>query len=318
MSTAVAPYEAASLDARIKYANTIAAAGQMIPKGLFDPVTGKPSPPKVLLVMETGSMLGLHPMAALQSINVVEGRATLSAQLMAALIRKAGNKIEIRKTGSIPTGDYSVTVIGTRTDTGESVEATWDIPRAIRAGLVDSYAPNSAGVWEVRARSKKTGDLKPWEAYAEVMPVWRGISEVSRFEFSDVTFGLYSTEELTDGGIPLAEPDPDPTEDWLSLIAGAATTEDLAAVGARLADKGEGTDRIRAAYRARAAVLATEANVVDAELVDDTQTPAEGETPIDVPSVAPSAGPDTTEADYEAAASAEFDAAVAAGEVSGD
>ncbi len=51
MSTAVVAYEAASLDARIKYANTIAAAGQMIPKGLFDPATGKPSPPKVLLVM---------------------------------------------------------------------------------------------------------------------------------------------------------------------------------------------------------------------------------------------------------------------------
>lgn len=307
MSTAVVAYEAASLDARIKYANTIAAAGQMIPRGLFDPATGKPSPPKVLLVMETGSMLGLHPMAALQSINVVEGRATLSAQLMAALIRKAGNKLEIRKSGSIPTGDYSVTVIGTITDTGETFDATWDIPRAIRAGLVDSYQPNTKGVWEVRARSEK-GAIKPWEAYAEVMPIWRAISEVSRFGFSDVTFGLYSTEEITDGGIPLAEPDPEPTEDWAKLIADAQTEEDLAAVGARLAEKGEGTDKIRAAYRARAAVLAAEANTEDADVVDGPETPVEGEDAAATVSPAPSAGTELTQEEYEAAEAARFDA----------
>ena len=123
-------------------------------------------------------------------------------------------------------------------------------------------------------------------------------------------------EEMTDGGIPLAEPDPEPTEDWLTLIAAADSEDALAAVAARLAEKGEGTDKIRAAYRARSAVLSTEANTVDAEVVEDTQTPVEGAPPSDSPTAAPSAGPDT-EADYEAAAAAEFDAAVAAGEVTG-
>jgi hypothetical protein len=316
MSAAVVAYESASLDARIKYANTIAAAGQMIPRGLFDPATGKPSPPKVLLVMETGSMLGLHPMAALQSINVVEGRATLSAQLMAALIRKAGNRIEIRKSGSIPTGDYSVTVVGTITETGETFESTWDIPRAIRAGLVDSYERDADGVYRVRARSEKNNP-KPWEAYAEVMPVWRGISEVARFGFSDVTFGLYSTEEMTDGGIPIAEPAPEPTEDWLALIKAADSEAALAEVGARLAEKGEGTDQIRAAYRARAAVLSAEANTVDAEVVSDAETPVEGEGADPSTShTSPSTGPtELTAEEFEAAERARYDAAVAAGEV---
>lgn len=304
MSTAVVAYEAASLDARIKYANTIAAAGQMIPRGLFDPATGKPSPPKVLLVMETGSMLGLHPMAALQSINVVEGRATLAAQLMAGLIRKAGHRLEIIKSGSIPGGDYAVTVIGTRADTGDVYTATWDIPRAIRAQLVDSYEPNQQGVYAVRARSDK-GKVLPWEAYAESMPKWRSISEVATEGFSDVTLGIRSHEEMTDGGIPMAEPDPEPTEDWLKLIADAETEEDLALVGARLADKGEGTDKIRAAYRARAAVLAAEANTEDADLVDGSETPAEGEDTSANVSPAPSAG--MSQEEYEAAASAQFD-----------
>jgi hypothetical protein len=317
-NTAVVAYESASLDARMKYANTIAAAGQMIPRGLFDNATGKPSPPKVLLVMETGAMLGLHPMAALQSINVVEGRATLSAQLIAALIRKAGNKLEIIRTGSVPTGDYSVTVIGTITDTGEKFDATWDIPRAIRAGLVDSYKPNAAGVWEVRARSDK-GNPKPWEAYAEVMPVWRAISEVSRLGFSDVTFGMYSTEELTDGGLPLAEPDPEPTEDWQSLIAAATTRAELDEIAARISAKEEGTDKIRTAWLARAGVLAREeANTEDADVVnDDTETPAEGEdaSPSASPTSSSAGIPEPTQEEYEAAEAARFDAEMAAGKV---
>ncbi|GLU91313.1 hypothetical protein [Agromyces sp. NBRC 114283] len=278
MSTAVVAYEAASLTERREYAQTLAAAGDLIPRGLWSPVQrpdgsmgpAAPSPGKVLLVIETGAMLGLHPAAALQSINVVEGRATLSAQLIAGLIRKAGNRLEIRKTGSIPTGDYSVTVVGTITQTGEEFESTWDIPRAIRAGLVDSYRQNADGVWEVRARSSQ-GKAKPWESYAEVMPVWRAISEVSRFGFSDVTFGLYSTEELTDGGpaLPVSEPDPEPSEDWAALIAAADTRDALEEIRERM--RPEATEKLKAAWFARAGVLARDANVVDAEVLDDPE-----------------------------------------------
>lgn len=320
MSTAVVAYESASLTDRMKYAQTLAAAGDLIPKGLWSQPTNvngslvpaAPSPGKVLLVMETGAMLGLHPMAAMQSIDVVEGRATLSAKLMSGLIRKAGHRLTITKTGSIPAGDYSVTVVGTRADTGEEFTSTWDMERAIRAGLVDSYRPGAGGKWEVRARTKN-GQPKPWEAYAEVMPVNRGISEVSREGFSDVLFGLYGTEEMTDGGFPIADPDPEPTEDWLSLIAGADSTAALEAIGARLAEKGEGTDKIRAAYRARSAVLAAESNIEDAEIVDE-ENPAEDVPPAPSPSTEPSAGP-APDDDYEAVAEAEYAAAVARGEV---
>lgn len=271
--TAVVAYETASLSDRIAYANTLAAAGQLIPKGLLDPATGKPSAPKILLVMETGSMLGLHPMAALQSIDVVEGRATLSAKLMKALITKAGHHVEIVKHGSIPGGDYSVTVNAVRADNGEKHTSTWDIARAIRAGSVDSYKQNAQGVWEVRARSK-SGQALPWEAYAEVMPMWRAISDVSREGFGDVLFGLYSTEEIRDG-FPVDEPAPEPTEDWAGLIAAAETREQLDEISERLRAAGEGTDKLRAAWLARAGFLAREAVTVDAEVVEDDEPAAE-------------------------------------------
>lgn len=312
MSTSVVAYESASLDARIKYANTIAAAGQMIPRGLFDPATGKPSPAKVLLVMETGSMLGLHPMAALQSINVVEGRATLAAQLMAGLIRQAGHRLEIVKSGTIPGGDYAVTVTGTRADTGDVYTSTWDMQRAIRAQLVDSYEANAQGVFVVRARSEK-GKVLPWEAYAESMPKWRSISEVALEGFSDVTLGMRSYEEMTDGGIPMSEPEPEPSEDWRTLFAAAKTRADLDAVAARLAEKGEGTDKLRAAFMARAGVLNREEQTVDAEVVEDETTgggeAVDGDHPeaTGVPATA-APGPEMTPEEFEAAEAARFDA----------
>jgi hypothetical protein len=336
MSTSVVAYEASSLNDRMKYAQTLAAAGDLIPRGLWNSasnangqlIPAAPSPGKVLLVMETGAMLGLMPAAALQSIDVVEGKATLSARLMGALIRKAGHKLEVVKSGSIPTGDYVVTVTGTRGDDGSVFTSTWDIHRAIRAGLVQSYQQNAAGTWEVRARSDK-GGIKPWEAYAETMPVWRAMSEVGREGFADVLFGLYSTEELTDGGIPIAEPDPEPSEDWATLFKNASTRAELDEIADRLAEKGEGTDKLRAAFLARAGVLSREANVVDADVVtDDAQTPAEGaaDAPADAVESGPESAPDApaapsagmTEEAYEAAEAARFDAAVDSGEVTRD
>ncbi len=277
MSTAVVAYEAASLTDRMKYAQTLAAAGDLIPKGLWSPATNvngalvpaAPSPGKVLLVMETGAMLGLAPAAALQSIDVVEGRATLSARLMGALIRKAGHRLDIAKTGTIPGGDYSVTVTGTRADDGSVFTSTWDIHRAIRAGLVQSYEPNARGVFEVRSRSQQ-GNAKPWEAYAELMPVWRAMSEVGREGFADVLFGLYATEEIRDG-VPLMDPEPEPTEDWAALIADATTREELDEIASRLAEKGEGTEKLRVAWAARAGVLSREENTEDADVIPDDE-----------------------------------------------
>ncbi|MEA9983682.1 hypothetical protein [Subtercola sp. RTI3] len=282
MSTAIVGYQASSLTDRVTYANALAQAGQLIPKGLFDPQTGKPSGPKILLVMETGSMLGLHPMAALQSINVVEGKATLSAQLMKSLITNAGHSVSIVKTGTIPGGDYSVTVNATRADNGETHTSTWDIDRGMRAGSVDSYLRNSVtGKFEVRARSSG-GKALPWEAYAEVMPVWRAISDVAREGFGDVLFGMYSTEEIRDG-IPLADEDEpkEASKDWTTLIAEATTTAELLVIRDDLRISNEGTDELRTSYLERSGAVsraeAEAANTVDAEVVTDADETAEAE-----------------------------------------
>lgn len=278
--TAVVAYESASLTERQQYATTLAAAGDLIPKGLWSSpqpdgkggmIPAAPSPGKVLLVIETGAMLGLHPAAALQSIDVVEGRASLSSQLMAALIRKAGHTLKIEKSGTVEGGDYAVTVTGHRGLVGDSHTATWTVERALRAGLVDSYKRNPQGVWEVRARSK-SGNPLPWEAYTETMLKWRAVAEVGREGFSDVTFGLYSTEEARDMGpmLPTADPEPESSEDWHALIADATTRAELDEIAERLKSEPDAIRaKIRAVWQARAGVLARQAETVDAEIVEE-------------------------------------------------
>ncbi|MBN9208175.1 MAG: recombinase RecT [Microbacterium ginsengisoli] len=139
----------------------------------------------------------------------------------------------------------------------------------------------------------------------------RAESHAFRRAFPMELAGLYTPEDFESDDVDTSNAPWEEREDWVALIASATTTADLAQVGARIAESGQGNDDIRAAYRARAAVLATEANTVDADVVDD-QTPAEGEDASPTPPASPSAG---TPDDYEAAASAEFDAAVARGEV---
>lgn len=194
----VTDYSRMSMSDRMKYANTLAGAADLIKRGLFDKATGKPSPAKIFLVLETGSMLGLHPMASLQGIDVIEGNATISPQLMTGLIRAAGHKLRIVKSGTIEGGDFQVTVTGIRSDDPDfPVTDTWTPHRAARAGLC-TYALNQAtGIWEIRARSAQKGEPLPWEKYPENLCVWRTTGNVGREGFNDVLMGVgYTPEEF--------------------------------------------------------------------------------------------------------------------------
>ena len=176
--------------------------------------------------------------------------------------------------------------------------------------------------WDEYAQTKRNGDLTAmWAQRGPGQLAKCAEALAMRKAFPQDLSGVYTDDELRPSAPEAAEP----SEDWGALINAADSEEALALVGERIAESGQGTDKIRAAYRARAAVLAAEANTEDAEVVEET--PAEGARPAEPESsvgsesaptehIVPSAG--MTEAEYEAAASAEFDAAVAAGEVPGE
>lgn len=163
------------------------------------------------------------------------------------------------------------------------------------------FGSNSKGNWEKRP--------------AHMLGI-RAESHALRRLFPMELAGLYTPEDFQDDVTDTSDAAavPAQSEDWAVLFAAAQTRAELDEIGARLADAGEGTDKLRAAFLARVGVLTREANTVDADIVEDPEAPSEGEDAYsDAPPASPSEG--LTEQDYEAATAAEFDAAMEAGEV---
>ena len=273
MSTDITPYVNESLEARMQYVKTLASGSSMIPTALHE--NGVPSPGKILVVTETGAMLGLHPMAALAGIHVIEGKAAISAGLMSALVRAAGFKLRVHTEGSVKVGDYQVTATLIRPDDPDNpFVATWSQERAARAGLLGK---------------------DNWKKYFEAMAKARAISEVCREGAEDVLKGIhYTPEELqvdvTDAGELVPVKDAPPAEDWLGLISRAETKAEITAIVRRVKQTDEAfVDEVQTAALTRMGMLNREAEaqsepnptptpvpvpepveeVVDGEVVDD-------------------------------------------------
>ena len=122
---------------------------------------------------ETGAALGLEPLQALASIAVINGRATLSSDLMAAVIRRAGHTLRI-----VENSPESVTATLIRADDKTfEFTVTWDKDKATKAGL-----------W---------GQRGPWSQYPTQMLRARAITEVARQGASEALMGMiYSPEDF--------------------------------------------------------------------------------------------------------------------------
>jgi hypothetical protein len=272
MSTEITTYVRATLAEKRDYVQTIAQAGELLPKGLWHNVRNpdtnlmeqRPSPGKVMLVVETGIMLGVHPMAALQGIDVIEGHPTIKPALMSALIRQAGHSLRIRQTGSVRGGDLAVTTTLIRNDDPDfPYEYTWTPQDAVDAGLLDSYQPNADGVWQPRARSKDNNP-KPWELYTARLCRWRSLSDAASAGAEDVLMGLhYTAEELgaevdAEGSAVEALPAaPVDTRAWADEIAEATTHGAVEAVLDEARASGALSDALRTAAMTRHGMLGT-------------------------------------------------------------
>lgn len=178
-------YARATLAEKREYVAAIAQAGDLLPQSLWTKnqmvngtmVPGQPSPGKVLLLAETGSMLGLHPMAALTGIHIIEGKPSLSANLLGGLVRNAGHRLRVSTTGSWDDGTFVARAVLIRSDDPDfEFVVEWTPARAKRAGL------HGKG---------------NWNKYPEAMAKARAISEVIREGAPDVTLGAsYTPEEL--------------------------------------------------------------------------------------------------------------------------
>lgn len=190
----VLPYAYMPMEDRIRYANTMAGARGLLPSGMKDAPPAEVAA-RLFLIFETGAMLGLHPMAALQGMDVIEGNVTISPQTFTALVRGAGHKLRIKESGTLAEGTFRVDVTLIRSDDpDEPVEASWSLEDSVQAGLVELVTGPRG--YTVKARSSK-GNALNHEKYPKDMTMWRALGRLARRGAADVTMGIgYFPEEL--------------------------------------------------------------------------------------------------------------------------
>jgi len=203
------------------------AASSLLP----DTLRGKPS--DVLVTVLYGQELGLAPMQAIQSIYVVKGRPTISAQLWVALTRRAGHKFRV-----IDETPESCTVEVERSDDpGHPTRVTYTLEQARVAGLLSNST---------------------WRNHPHAMLYARAASTACRRACPEIALGFYDEFEMT-----VQEPER-PT---LAQVAAERVDQATApAAPAPAADPEADDDALLAEVNA---IAAERDQPVDAEVVDD-------------------------------------------------
>lgn len=128
------------------------------------------TPEKALAIMQKGKELGIPPMEAMSSINVIQGKPSVSPQLMLALARRTKELENF----IIDKNDRQATVKVKRRGQDE-VTTTFTIEMATQMGLA----------------SKDN-----WKKQPGIMLQWRAIAENLRITFPDAISGLYTYDEM--------------------------------------------------------------------------------------------------------------------------
>lgn len=263
--TDLAIYQPGALSAQMDYAKAMAAS-DLLPRQY----QGKPA--NLLWAISYGQTLGVAPLTAVQSIHVINGKPTASADLIAGLVRRAGHKLRVN-------GDdkRAVAQIIRADDPDFTFEVVWTIERAQAAKLT----------------GKDT-----WKNFPAAMLKARAITEVARAACSEILQGtIYTPEEMGANvdadGIPIEAPvqqlrsvqqgEPDP---WATAAplrnflaeAEQCTTADCAVNVYREAQQANATADVLEAIKAvgqRLRAAEAEPEVVEGVVVEDVELPAD-------------------------------------------
>lgn len=145
---------------------------------------GLDTPEKAMVAIMHGMEVGLTPMAALQSIAVVNGRPTIWGDGAIGLVRGSG-KLEWIKEKIEGDGDNMTAVCEVkRKGEPDTIRATFSVADAKKAGL-----------W---GKTGRNGQPTPWVTYPKRMLAMRARAFALRDGFADVLRGLGIAEEVQD------------------------------------------------------------------------------------------------------------------------
>ena len=195
---AIGPPAPAEWDALKEQVAYIVKAGALPPA-----LRGKPA--DIMLVMLAGREAGIGPIHALSKIHVIEGRPTMSAELMAGLVHRAGHELTI-----VDTTNERCEVFGRRRGAERGSTFVFTMEDAQKANLV------------------KKG---PWQQYPANMLRARCIANICRSVFPDVLMGIsYVPEEMGAHVDPITGELSKPDEDLVSEADVVAFTERIMAL----------------------------------------------------------------------------------------
>lgn len=146
---------------------------QSLAKTSFVSTSLRGKPDEITAAILTGQEIGLEPMAALRSIDVISGTPAMRANTQRGLVQSRGHDVWVEES----TATRAV-VCGRRKGSEHVQKSVWTIDRATRLGLAQK---------------------DNWKKQPEAMLVARASAEVCRLIASDVLLGLpYAVEELDD------------------------------------------------------------------------------------------------------------------------
>jgi hypothetical protein len=157
-----------SLSEQMRYAATVA-QGSLLPQAYRN------KPADILIALGLGQAMGLSPAESLYRIDVIQGKPTASAELIAANVRKAGHILRVRVDESVPS-------------------ATATIIRADDPGYEHTVVRDAAWAKRMGLDSKDNYRKQP-----ATMLQWRAITGVARLACPEALYGVaYTSDEMAD------------------------------------------------------------------------------------------------------------------------
>lgn len=156
------------LATQMDYARTVSTAA-LLPQAY----RGKPA--DILIAMGLGRAMGLTPEESLYRIDVIQGKPTASAELIAANVRKAGHKLRVRVDE-------------------QAVSATATIIRADDPEFEHTVTRDAAWAKQMGLTGKDNYKKQP-----VTMLQWRAITAVARQACPEALYGVsYTPDEMVD------------------------------------------------------------------------------------------------------------------------
>lgn len=154
-------------------ARAAASIAESLARTSFVPRAMQGKPAEVTAAILTGREIGIEPMSALRSIDVIEGTPAMRAHALRGLVQAHGHAIWVEESTQT-----RAIVAGRRKGEEQVQKSTWTTARAERMGLIGK---------------------QNWKRMPEAMLIARATAEVCRLVAADVLLGIpYAVEELDD------------------------------------------------------------------------------------------------------------------------